>query len=35
VEGEGEVTVKYDSLKGGKLERKVVLKETEGERKGK
>jgi hypothetical protein len=35
VEGDGEVTVKYDSLKGGKLERKVVLKETEGERKGK
>ncbi|HEY2738614.1 MAG TPA: hypothetical protein VGK45_09420, partial [Thermoanaerobaculia bacterium] len=28
VEGDGEVTVKYDSLKGGKLEKKVVLKET-------
>jgi hypothetical protein len=28
VEGDGEVTVKYDSLKGGKLERKVALKET-------
>lgn len=28
VEGEGEVTVHYDSLKGGKLERKVGLRET-------
>ena len=30
VEGDGEVTVKYDSLKGGKLEKKIVLKETAG-----
>ena len=30
VEGEGEVTVKYDSLKGGKLEKKIALKETGG-----
>ena len=28
VEGDGEVTVKYDSLKGGKLEKKIALKET-------
>jgi zinc carboxypeptidase len=28
VEGDGEVTVRYDSLKGGKLEKKVVLREA-------
>ena len=28
VEGDGEVTVQYDSLKGGKLAKKVALRET-------
>jgi Zinc carboxypeptidase len=28
VEGDGEVTVKYDSLKGGRLEKKIALKES-------
>jgi hypothetical protein len=30
VEGDGEVTVQYDSLKAGKIEKKVALKETAG-----
>jgi hypothetical protein len=28
VQGEGEVTVSYDSLKGGKLSKKVALREA-------
>ena len=28
VEGDGEITVNYDSLKGGKVSRKIALKET-------
>ena len=28
VEGDGEVTVTYDSLKGGKVSKKVALRET-------
>jgi hypothetical protein len=28
VQGDGDVTVTYDSLKGGKLSKKIALKET-------
>jgi hypothetical protein len=28
VQGDGEITVNYDSLKGGKVSKKIVLRET-------
>lgn len=31
VQGDGEITVSYDSLKGGKLSKKIVLRETGGD----